>query len=369
MMHPDRIDNFGGGPAALPLPVLQAVQAELLNFAGSGMSALEISHRSPAYEDLQAQAEDDLRELLGISPDYAILFLQGGASLQFAMLPFNFLGASSIAAYALTGSWSEKALAEAQKLGATRVVADGRPQQYRRIPDLATTAIEPDDAYFHLTSNNTIFGSQWRTFPDTGDVPLVADMSSDILSRAIPVDRFGLIYAGAQKNLGPSGVTVVIVRRSWLDAAKQIADAKQLPTILRYDTHVKNNSMYNTPPVFAVWVVAKVLNWLKQTGGVAAAERLGQAKAERIYSVIDDSRGFYSGYVDAGSRSRTNVTFRLPTPELEQLFLVEAEENGLSGLAGHRSVGGCRASLYNAVSVDACDRLAEFMVSFRRVHS
>ncbi|WDL97846.1 3-phosphoserine/phosphohydroxythreonine transaminase [Alicyclobacillus sp. ALC3] len=368
MNHPDRVDNFNGGPAALPLEALQKAQAELLNFNGTGISMLELGHRTKAYAAVHQNAKDLLRQLLKVPNDYDILFLQGGASLQFAMLPMNYLTPERSGAYALTGSWSKKALDEAKRVGPTRVAFDGKPDGYRQIPPADTIAVNPSDAYLHVTSNNTIVGSQWKAFPDTGSVPLVADMSSDILSRAIDVSKFAMIYAGAQKNLGPAGVTVVIVKKSFVEQSTAIADERNLSVMLRYDQYAANDSLYNTPPVFAIYVVGLVLEWLAAQGGVEAAADLGRRKADLVYGAIDASSGFYQGHCVPEGRSTTNVTFRLPTPELDKAFLAAAEENGLVGLGGHRSVGGCRASLYNAVSLDACERLVEFMDSFRRVN-
>jgi phosphoserine aminotransferase len=356
-----RADNFNAGPAALPLPVLQRARDELLNFAGTGMSVLEMSHRSKTYEAVQQRAEALLRQLLDIPSDYRVLFLQGGASLQFAMVPLNFLPPGRTAAYVRTGSWSEKAEAEAAKIGQVRVAASTEDGGYRRIPDVSELQWDPEDAYVHITSNNTIEGTQWQQFPDTGSVPLVADMSSDILSRPIPVERFGLIYAGAQKNLGPSGVTVVIVRDAWLETAR-----RDLPTMLRYDVHAKHGSLYNTPPTFAIYLLGLVLEWVRDQGGVAAMQVQNEEKARIVYEAIDQSDGFYAGHAEPNSRSRMNVTFRCPTPDLDKRFAAEAAEAGLVGLAGHRSVGGLRASLYNAVTVESCARLAEFMHDFRR---
>lgn len=356
-----RADNFNAGPAALPREVLERAQRELLNFEGTGMSVMELSHRSKTYEAVQERAEALLRELLSIPPEYRVLFLQGGASLQFAMVPMNFLKPGQTAAYVRTGSWSEKAEKEAAALGQVRVAASTEEGGYRRIPGMGEIQVAPDDAYLHITSNNTIEGTQWHEFADTGQVPLVADMSSDILSRPIPVEKFGLIYAGAQKNLGPSGVTVVILREAWLEHAR-----RDIPTMLRYDIHAKNRSLYNTPPTFAIYLLGLVLEWAREQGGVAALADRNERKARIVYEAIDQSEGFYTGHAEPPSRSRMNITFRCPTPDLDQRFAAEAKEAGLVGLAGHRSVGGLSASLYNAVSEASCTRLAEFMQDFRR---
>ncbi|MCL6445733.1 MAG: 3-phosphoserine/phosphohydroxythreonine transaminase [Alicyclobacillus sp.] len=355
------VHNFNAGPAALPQRVLEEAQAELLNFAGSGMSVMELSHRSKLYESVQEDAEARLRQLLNIPDEYDVLFLQGGASLQFAMVPMNFLKPGSVAGYVRTGSWADKALKEARLLGETKVVASGEATGFRALPDPTSLDLEGIDAYVHLTSNETIGGIQWQTFPDTGSIPLVADMSSDILSRPFDVGQFDLIYAGAQKNLGPSGVTVVIVRKRWLESANT-----ELPTMLRYDTFAKNQSLYNTPPTFAIYLLGLTLKWAEDQGGVAALAHINEAKAAAVYDAIDASAGFYTGFAEKNSRSRMNVTFTLPTPELEKQFLAEASDAGFVGLAGHRSVGGCRASLYNAVSQASCDALAAFMRDFAR---
>ncbi|WP_018131888.1 3-phosphoserine/phosphohydroxythreonine transaminase [Effusibacillus pohliae] len=356
-----RAYNFNAGPSALPLPVLQRAQEELVDFRGSGMSVMELSHRSSLYEEVHNQAIALLKEVYGIPADYHVLFLQGGASLQFSMVPMNFLPAGKSAGYVLTGSWAEKAYKEAKLLGNAVEVASTKDESYRRIPRLDELHYSNDLAYLHITSNNTIYGTQWTDFPDSGEVPLVADMSSDILSKPIDVKKFALIYAGAQKNLGPSGVTVVILRPDMVERA-----AQNIPTMLRYDIHVKNNSLYNTPPTFAIYMLGEVLKWVKETGGVAEMERRNREKAALIYEAIDRSGGFYRGHADKDSRSLMNITFRLQTEELEKKFLVEAKQAGFVGLNGHRSVGGCRASAYNAVPFEACQALREFMIEFQK---
>lgn len=356
-----RAYNFNAGPSALPLPVLQKAQEELVDFRGSGMSVMELSHRSALYEEVHNEAIALLKELFGIPADYHVLFLQGGASLQFSMVPMNFLPEGKSAGYVMTGSWSEKAYAEAKLIGSVFEAASTKEESYRRIPGVDELKYEKDIAYLHITSNNTIFGTQWREFPDTGNVPLIADMSSDILSRPVDVSKFALIYAGAQKNLGPSGVTVVILRPDMLERA-----AKNLPTMLRYDIHVKNNSLYNTPPTFGIYMLGLVLKWAKEAGGVKELERRNREKAQLIYDAIDASNGFYRGHAEKDSRSLMNLTFRLQTEELEKKFLSEAKNAGFVGLNGHRSVGGCRASAYNAVPLEACRALREFMIEFQK---
>ncbi|UOF90645.1 3-phosphoserine/phosphohydroxythreonine transaminase [Fodinisporobacter ferrooxydans] len=357
--------NFNAGPSALPLPVLEKAQKELVNFRESGMSVMELSHRSALYEGVHNEAIELLKELLQIPDGYQVLFLQGGASLQFSMIPMNFLQEGMRAGYVLTGSWSEKALKEATILKQeTYVAASTKEESYRRIPGLDELKLEQGSAYLHITSNNTIYGSEWAEYPDTGEIPLIADMSSDILSRPVDVSKFGMIYAGAQKNLGPSGVTVVILRSDLIEKART-----DIPTMLRYDIHNKNNSLYNTPPTFGIYMLGLVLKWVQQLGGVQAVEARNQEKAQLIYNAIDESNGFYTGHVsDKMSRSLMNITFRLPSEALEKEFLSQAKAQGFVGLNGHRSVGGCRASAYNAVPVEACQALRDFMIEFQRAH-
>lgn len=356
-----RAYNFNAGPSALPLAALKKAQAELLDFQGAGMSILEMSHRGKEYEAVHNQTIALLRELLAIPEEYDVLFLQGGASLQFAMIPLNFLPAGKRAAYVTTGAWSEKAFVEAKKLGDAYEAASTKSGNHKAIPAPGELKVDAADAYVHITSNNTIFGTQWRDFPDTGNVPLIADMSSDILSRPFDVRKFSLIYAGAQKNLGPAGVTVVIIKKSFLVTANS-----NIPTMLRYGTFAKENSLYNTPPTFGIYLMRLVLAWVKEQGGLAAITRRNEEKAAMIYSVIDASRGFYAGHAQPAARSRMNITFRLLSEELEKKFLAEAKQAGFVGLAGHRSVGGCRASAYNAVPVEACQALKDLMVKFQR---
>ncbi|MFT9847174.1 3-phosphoserine/phosphohydroxythreonine transaminase [Aneurinibacillus sp. REN35] len=360
-----RAYNFNAGPSALPLAVLEKAQQELIDFRGTGMSVMELSHRSAAYEGVHNQAIASLKELLNIPEEYHVLFLQGGASTQFATIPMNFLPQGKKAGYVMTGAWSEKALKEAKMIGDTYEVASTKDTNYNRIPTLDELKYKDDTAYIHVTSNNTIFGTEWFTFPDTGDVPLIADMSSDILSHQIDASQFAMIYAGAQKNLGPSGVTVAILRPDMLERA----NTANVPTMLRYDTHVKNNSLYNTPPTFGIYMLGLVLEWAKEQGGLAAVEKKNQEKAGLIYDAIDQSQGFYKGHAEKESRSLMNITFRLASEELEKQFLVEAKQAGFVGLNGHRSVGGCRASTYNAVPYESCKALSEFMNDFQKKHS
>ncbi len=359
-----KVWNFYAGPATLPAEAIARAKADLPDWEGTGMSVMEISHRSKEYDALHHEAMDLMSELLGLDDDHHVLFLQGGASLQFAMLPMNFIPKGGSADYVITGSWSKKALKEANIVASGRVAAttevDGR---FTRIPRQDELDLDPNAAYVHITSNNTIAGTQWHEFPDTGSVPLVADMSSDMLWRPFDANRFSLIYAGAQKNLGPSGVTVVIIRKSWLERANQ-----DLPTLLQYATHVGKDSLYNTPPTFAIYMLRNVLAWVKAQGGLAAMETRNRAKADRLYGVIDNHPDFYTCPVEKNSRSVMNVVFRLPSEELEARFVAEAKEAGLVGLKGHRSVGGCRASIYNAMEPEGVETLARFMEEFAKAN-
>ncbi len=355
-----RIHNFNPGPAVLPLPVLEEIQASFLNFNGSGMSITEVSHRSKWFDAVIEDAIARTRRLMGLDQRFQVLFLQGGASMQFAMAPMNFATADQTVDYVNTGTWSTKAIKEAQLQGMrVNVAASSEDRNFAYIP--RELDLTPDAAYVHITSNNTIKGTQWAAFPDTAGVPLVADMSSDIMSRPFDAAPFGLIYAGAQKNIGPSGVCMAIVREDML--ARIPAG---LPTMLNYATYAQKNSMYNTPPCFAIYVVQLVLKWLEETvGGLAMMDALNRKKAGLIYDLLERS-AFYRATADADSRSLMNVTFRLPSEELEQRFVAQALDNGLGGLKGHRSVGGCRASIYNASELAAVEALVDFMQTFER---
>ncbi|WP_219835955.1 3-phosphoserine/phosphohydroxythreonine transaminase [Paenibacillus sp. R14(2021)] len=357
----NRAFNFNAGPAALPLEVLQQAQQEFIDYAGAGMSIMEMSHRSSIFEEVNDGAQSLLRELFDIPGSYKILFLQGGASTQFAMIPMNLLTPGKVASFVHTGSWAEKAYKEAKLFGETAIAATSEAHKFNRIPSLSDIQIPANAAYLHITSNETIEGTQFQAFPKTGNVTLIGDMSSDILSRPVDVSQFGLIYAGAQKNLGPSGVTIVIAREDLVSDSP-----KTIPTMLRYDTHVKNNSLYNTPPSFAVYLVGLMLKWVQAKGGVAAIEQYNRDKTKLIYDTIDQSGGFYRGFADADSRSLMNITFRLGSEELEKQFVKESELQGFVGLKGHRSVGGLRASTYNAVPLESCKALAEFMADFQK---
>jgi phosphoserine aminotransferase len=355
------VHNFNAGPAMLPREVLQRVQSELLDYHGKGMSIMEMSHRSKEFEAVNTGAEATFKRLLGVDQGYRVLFVQGGASSQFAMLPMNFLPQGASADYIITGAWAEKAIEEASLLGKANVAATTKDGGYRRMPANAELKLDPNAAYVHYTTNETIQGTQFQTIPSVGDRPLVADMSSDIFSRPMDGTKFSLIYAGAQKNLGPSGVTVVVLRESWLEKAN-----KNVPTMLRYSTHVKNNSLYNTPPSFGVYTLGLVLEWIEKNGGLAGMGTRNAAKAKAIYDVIDGSGGYYRGHAEPGSRSNMNVTFRLPSEELEKKFVTESAAAKMVGLAGHRSVGGLRASIYNAVPLESCQALASFMKDFAK---
>ena len=357
-----RIHNFSAGPAALPIGVLEQVQSELLDYRGAGMSVLEMSHRSAAFEDIVARAEADLRSLLGLTAEHAVLFLQGGASLQFAMVPMNLRPAGGSADYVLTGHWSKAALKEAEKLGAARVAGSTEGTRFDRIPSASEVQADPKAAYLHFTSNNTIYGTEWFGEPNPpAGVPLVCDASSDFLSRPLAVGKYGLVYAGAQKNLGPAGVTVVVVRR---DVLARVPTG--LPALLDYRLLDENKSLYNTPPCFAIYVVGLVLKWLRDRGGLSGIEAVVIDKADRLYGAIDGSGGFYRGHAQEAARSRMNVTFRLPSEDLEKAFVKQATAEGLDGLKGHRSVGGLRASLYNALPAEAVGALVAFMLEFQR---
>jgi phosphoserine aminotransferase len=356
----ERIHNFSAGPAVLPVPVLEEAQRDMLGLPGVGMSVMEISHRSKTFDEITNRAESGLRKLLGIPDNYHLLFLQGGASLQFSMLPMNFLPVGGGADYVITGSWGKKALKEAKRAGAANVAANMADGGFTRVPGNDELKLDPKAAYVHITTNETIEGVEWKKEPEVGAVPLVADASSDILSHPIPVDKYAFIYAGAQKNMGPSGVTLVIMRD---DLLQRIPDG--LHTMLDYRTHVENKSLYNTPNTWGIYIISLVSKWLLEKGGLEAMHRENEAKAQLIYDAIDSTE-FYRGHADADSRSIMNVTFRLPSEELEKKFASEATAQGLDGLKGHRSVGGIRASIYNALPLAAVEALVAFMVEFEK---
>jgi len=353
-----RVHNFNAGPAALPLPVLEEIRENFLNFQGSGMSITELSHRSPLFEEVINDALGRARRLLQLNDDYHVLFIQGGASLQFCMIPMNLALPGRPVNYINTGAWSIKAIKEAQIQGKdVRIIATSEDKGFSYLPTDYT--VDRQASYLHFTSNNTIVGTQWQQFPDEEGVPLISDMSSDFMSRPIDVKPFGLIYAGAQKNLGPAGVAMVIIRKDMLE---RVPD--NLPTMLKYTTARDSKSLFNTPPTFAIYVIDLVLTWLEETiGGLEEMERINEEKASLIYEAVDNGE-IYQGIAELKSRSMMNVTFRLPDEELEQRFLGEATSNGLHGLKAHRSIGGCRASLYNAVTIDSVRSLVGFMKEF-----
>ena len=359
-MKANRIYNFNPGPAALPLSVLEEIQQNFLDFSGSGMSVTEISHRSKHFDDVINDAVARTKRLLGLDDSFHVLFLQGGASMQFAMIPMNFLAGNSSADYVDTGTWSSKAVKEAEIQGKTiNVVASSADKNYSYIPQ--DIKFNGDAVFVHITSNNTIKGTGWAELPDTKGVPIICDMSSDIMSKPMDAQKFGMFYAGAQKNVGPAGVCLVVIRRDMLDLVPD-----SVPTMLRYDTYAAKNSLYNTPPCFAIYVLDLVLKWLEDTvGGLDKMAALNQKKAALLYEFID-AGGFYRATAKADSRSLMNITFRLPNEDLEQQFVQQAQQQGLAGLKGHRSVGGCRASLYNAVSLEAVESLVAFMKTFEK---
>jgi len=359
----NRVYNFNPGPATLPLEVLQQAQQELLDYRGTGMSVMEISHRSPEFDDINNTAIALTRELLGLGDNFKVLFLGGGASTQFAMIPLNFLPEGKTAAYVDTGSWSSKAIKEAQKIGKVHLAFSSKEENYRRVPRLSEIDLPVDAAYLHLTSNNTIKGTQFHEFPDTGDIPLMCDMSSDIASHRLDFTKFSLIYAGAQKNLGPAGVTMVIIRDDLL--AKCPAN---LPTMFTYTTHAEKSSLYNTPPAFPIYMVKLVLEWIKKQGGLEAVEKVNAAKKDCIYQVMDANPDFFRGTVERASRSWMNITMRLPSEDLEKKFVTEARAAGFVGLKGHRSVGGIRVSMYNAMPLEGVEKLASFMETFKKAN-
>jgi len=358
-----RAFNFNAGPGALPLPVLERIRKELLDWHGSGMSVLEMSHRSPEFESINSGAEQKLRGLMGISEEYAVIFVQGGGSMQFTMAPMNLCLPGKPVDVLHTGTWTAKAIGELKKGILHNIAASTEAQKFTRLPRRDEMKFSPDASYVHICTNNTIEGTQWTTLPETGNVPLVADMSSDIASRPFDVNKYGVIFAGAQKNLGPSGATIVIIRKDLAERADQ-----NLPTLLQYRTHIKEKSLYHTPPTFAVYVVGLVLEWIASEGGVRGMEKRNDAKARLLYDTIESSGGFYSCPVEKTSRSKMNVVFRVAAGDdaIEKKFAAEAAVAGLVGTPGHRSAGGMRVSLYNAVTPEAVEALTSFMREFRR---
>ncbi len=358
----ERIYNFSAGPAVLPVPVLEQARDEMLSLSGVGMSVMEISHRSKTFDEIHKGAEQGLRELMGIPENYKVLFLQGGASLQFSMVAMNLLTEGASADYILTGSWGQKAAKEAKKAGTVSIAADMADSRYSRVPTQDELKLDPHAAYVHMTSNETIEGVEWRAEPEVGDVPLINDASSNILSRPVDVGKYALIYAGAQKNMGPSGVTVVIIRD---DLLTRIPDG--LHTMLDYRTHTENDSLYNTPNTWGIYIINLICKWLKGKGGLEGMHRENEAKAALLYDAID-ATAFYRGHADVNCRSNMNVTFRLPSEELEKKFAQEATAAHLDGLKGHRSVGGIRASIYNAFPREGVEALVSFMKEFEKTN-
>ena len=356
-----RVYNFSAGPCTLPLAALQKAQADFVDYQAAGMSLIEMSHRGKHYDAVHYQALTNIREVLAVPQSYDVLFLQGGATLQFAMVPMNLMTDGKTAEFLNTGSWAKKAIADAEKIGATRVIWSGETENFTRIPAKGEYRVGADAAYVHICGNETIGGVEYHEYPDTAAVPLVVDMSSHIMSRPIDWSRVDLAYAGAQKNLGPAGLTLVIISKTLLDKCND-----KLPAYLSYKTHAGKDSLYNTPPVFAIYMMKLILDWVKSEGGLAEMEKRAIARSSAIYNTIDASQGWYRCPVDKASRSRMNVCFRLPTEKLEQKFIAEALEASFSGLKGHRSVGGCRASMYNAMPVEGAERLAEFMLKFKK---
>ncbi len=355
-----RVLNFSAGPAVMPMSVLEEIQRDLVSLPGVGMSILEVSHRSEAFESILAQAEADIRTLANMPSNYNVLFLQGGASMQFSMVPMNLLAPGATADYIDSGSWADKAIKEAKKVGTVNIAATTKGENYSRVPRQNELKLTPGAAYVHMTSNNTIEGTEFKELPSVGDAPLVSDTSSDMFSRPIDVAKHALMYSGAQKNMGPAGVTVVIVRDDMLHRSQ-----KSLPTMLSYAVHAENGSMYNTPPAFGVYAVGLVMKWLLAQGGLARIAIANERKAGKLYAEIDRT-GFYRGTAHKECRSLMNVTFRLPTEDLEKQFIKESTAAGLDGLKGHRSVGGMRASIYNAFPEEGVDTLVAFMREFER---
>ena len=353
----NRVYNFSAGPATLPYEVLTKTAEDIIDFQGTGIGLMEISHRSPEFQTVVDSTEELLRNLMGIPDEYKVLFLQGGASSQFFMIPMNLLAQGKKATYLNTGTWAKKAIKEAERFGDIEVPFSSEERKFDRVPDQVDYQVSEDSEYLYLVSNNTIFGTQFQTFPEL-DKMLVCDMSSDILSRPVDVSKFGLIFAGAQKNLGPAGVTVVIIREDLLAATPD-----NIPTMLQYRTHADKGSMFNTPPCVAIYVVYRVLQWLETLGGGEEIQKINEKKAALLYDVMDKS-SYYRGHAEKQSRSRMNVTFNLPTAELEAKFIIDCAAHGLKGLKGHRSIGGCRASIYNAFSLEGVEKLVEFMHKF-----
>ncbi len=351
--------NFSAGPAMLPKEVMEQAQSEFCDFQNTGSGLMELSHRGPQFSQVIEETESDIRELMNISDDYAVCFVQGGASMQFSMIPMNLMLPGGFAEYADTGTWSAKAIKEGKGFGDVKVIASSKETNYDRIPVIRHWKPEAGSSYLHITSNNTVAGTQYHSFPET-DAPMIADMSSDIMSRVIDVNKFGMIYAGAQKNLGPSGLALVIIRK---DLAERTP--ANVPTMLKYGTYIETQSMFNTPPTFGVYLLGLVAKWLKSKGGIVGIEEINDVKSEALYELIDNST-FYRSPVDPSSRSKMNVVFRLPSEDMEAQFIADAAKEGLKSLKGHRSVGGIRASIYNAMPMKGVEALVDFMNEFAR---
>jgi len=364
-MATERIFNFAAGPAVLPLPALEEAQRDLVALPGVGMSVLEISHRSKTFEAIIGECEANIRKLGNVPENYHVLFLPGGATLQFSMVPMNLLPAGSWADYVVTGSWSEKAVKEARKVGAVNIAFTDKAENYVRVPKQEEIKLTPGAAYVHLSTNETIHGVEFHRLPDLGDAVAVADTSSHMFSRPIDVSKYGVVYAGAQKNLGPAGVALVIIRDDLVKKAAENRSYASLPIMLQYGTHVQDKSLYNTPPVFAIYLMNLAMKWLLGIGGLEAIDKINERKANKLYAEIDRS-GFFRGHAAKDSRSRMNVTFRLPNEDLEAKFVKEAKSAGMDGLKGHRSVGGLRASIYNAFPEAGIDALVAFMKDFEK---
>lgn len=357
-MTSERVYNFAAGPSQLPLPVLERAQKEMLNYAGTGMSVMEMSHRSAAFEKIYEHAVEVFREEMKVPDNYDILFLQGGGSTQFAMIPMNLIGATGRADYALTGNFAEKAYHEAQKYGDVRVAFSDKEEGYKRVPAQEELVLDPEASYFHYCANNTIYGVEWQYVPETGNVPLVADMSSNLTSRPLDISRFGLIYGGAQKNMAPAGVTLVIIRKDLNFCVRE-----DTPTMLRYETHMAKHSMYNTPPCWQIYMFGLQMDWLKEEGGPEEMERRSIAKSDLLYGTLENCSLFHL-HADKDSRSRMNVTFRTGDAELDKKFIAEAADEGLVSLKGHRVTGGMRASIYNAMPMEGVKKLCDFIERF-----
>ena len=353
-----RLFNFNPGPAALPQSVLKKAQDAILEMEDWGAGIMEISHRSPQFEQLLETMQARLRRVMKIPDDYHILFCQGGARMQFAMIPMNFLSTS--AAYVDTGTWSDKAVEASSLIGETRVLASSKEQNYNHIPSIPEGSLRADESYLHITSNNTIYGTQFHSWPESGDVPLIIDMSSDVASTPFDITPFDMVYAGVQKNLGAAGVTLVLLKDSFAKKAK----SEHLPPMLRYDTFIRTNSLYNTPPVWNIYIVSLVVEWLEEQGGLEVVGERNHAKAALLYDMIDSHPDFFRGHATQDSRSIMNVSFRLPSEDLEKKLVASATEAGFMGIKGHRSVGGIRVSNYNAVTLDAVEQLVDFLKKF-----